>query len=362
MEENQELNEMELICKLLDIPIVDENRKYWLVRTESGKYFEDFVFSNYIALGWDKIENIDNYSNLSEKERNEKISELYPEEKKPGAIYNQIVRFTYEMHAGDIVLIPSENSSEIAFGELIDDIVFPYEKNNDFQDEVMRVECTYNRRRNVNWIKIVKRDMLDPYLYKLMCSHVAISDACGYSNYIDRTLSPLFVKGNSIHIIYDVTTKETIQATSIINFISSALSTVDVFNSVTNSNYDTNEINLKLNVQSPGPIEFIGYATGAGLIFSFLSLFFFGAKFNLELFGAIKFDVDTKGLLGTILDFVKENNRKNEEILKAKNDLKKQKEILKAYAPHEDRKKENKKDDASEVFENQISIDETGNN
>lgn len=356
MEENKE--EFELICKLLDIPIVNKNRKYWLVRTESGKFFEDFLFNNYIALGWDKIEDIDSYSQLSEKDRNEKISELYPEEKKPGAIYNQIMRFTYEMQPGDIVLIPSENSYQIAFGELTDDVVFPYEKKDEFQDETEHPECTYNRRRNVNWSKIVKRDLLDPYLYKLMCSHVAISDACSYSSYIDRTLAPIFVKGDLVHVVYDVTTTETIPATNVINFISSVLNLIDVFNLVTNSNYNKNDIDLKLNVQSPGPIEFIGYVTGGGLALAAISLAFFGAKFNVELFGTLKFNVDSKGLAGSILSFIQENNRNKEEILKTKNDLKKQKELLKAFAPYENRRTTEKE----KIDENQISIDDITEN
>ncbi|MBQ8298630.1 MAG: hypothetical protein IJX99_01985 [Clostridia bacterium] len=358
MMQEKELQELQLICQLLNIPIIDKNRKYWLVRTESGKFFEDFLFNNYIALGWDKIEDINVYSQMPEKERLEEIAKLYEEEKekRPGAIYNQIMRFTYEMRPGDIVLIPSENSFQIAFGELIDDVVYPYEKKIDFQEESTYPECTYNRRRNVNWIKIVKRDLLDPYLYKLMCSHAAISDACAYSNYIDRTLSPIFVKDDLVHVVYDVTTTANIPATSIISFISSVLSILDVFNTITESSYDKNDIDLRLNVQSPGPIEFIGYATGGGLVLGAISLALFGAKFNLELLGTVKFNIDTKGLAGSILEFIKEKNQNNQEILKSKNDLKKHKEILKAYAPYEERTTPNKK-----IDENQISIDDITN-
>ena len=335
MNENEEL---ELICKLLGIPIVNAERRYWLVRTESGIYFDDFYFNNYIALGWDKIKDIKEYEMLPEKDRNQKISELYPDEKKPGAIYNQIFKFTYDMHAGDIVLIPSENSSEIAFGELVDDVVLPYIVNPlDALEETSRLECKYNRRRKVNWIKTVKRDSLDPYLYKLMCSHAAISDACFYSDYIDRTLMSIFIKDNKAHIVYDVTTTKSIPATDMINFISSTLNTIDVFNSITGTNHNKTDIDLKLNVQSPGPVEFIAYATGTGIILAAISLLFFGAKFNIELFKITKFEVDGNGLLGTILSFIQEKNRNNEVILKSKNDLKKHKETIKAYAPQEKR-------------------------
>lgn len=355
MEENKE--EFELICKLLDIPIINHERKYWLVRTESGIYFDDFYFNNYIALGWDKIENIKVLESMPEKDRNDRIVALYPDEKRPGAIYNQIYKFTYDMHAGDIVLIPSENSSEIAFGELVDDVIYPYiESPLDTIEETSRPLCKYNRRRKVSWIKSVKRDSLDPYLYKLMCSHAAISDASPYSNYIDRTLKSVFIKDNLIHVIYDVTTTENIPAINMISFITSAVNTIDVFNNITGTNYNKNEIDLKLNVQSPGPVEFISYSAGIGIVFASISLLFFGANFNIELFKVVKFDVNTKGLLGSILSFIQEKNRSNEKILEAKNDLKKYKEKLKAYAPYEERKTDKK------IDENQISIDDITNN
>ena len=68
MMQEKELQELQLICQLLNIPMIDKNRKYWLVRTESGKFFEDFLFNNYIALGWDKIVDINVYSQIHEKE------------------------------------------------------------------------------------------------------------------------------------------------------------------------------------------------------------------------------------------------------------------------------------------------------
>jgi len=354
-----EIAELDLICKLLDIPIINKDRKYWLVRTESGIYFDDFFFNSYIALGWDKVAEIKDLENLSEKDRNQKISELYPDEKKPGAIYNQIHKFTYDMHAGDIILIPSENSSEIAFGELVDDVVYPYEENiTDLSEETSRQECKYNRRRKVTWIRVVKRDSLDPYLYKLMCSHAAISDASYYSNYIDRTLMPIFIKGDCIHLVYDVTTTENIPATNMISFISLTLNTIDVFNAITGANYDKNDIDLKLNVQSPGPIEFIGYALGGGLVLSAISQFFFGAKFKINLLNIANFETESKGLLSSILQFIKEANNHNEKIEHIQTELKKSKAQLKAYAPHEERKKENK----VKKDENQITIEEIQKN
>ena len=46
------------ICREVGIPIIPDERKYWLVRTKSGIYFNDFYLNNYIAIGWDEISDI----------------------------------------------------------------------------------------------------------------------------------------------------------------------------------------------------------------------------------------------------------------------------------------------------------------
>ena len=50
----------------LEIPIIPKESKVWFVRTQSGNYYRDFYFNDFVALGWDKIpfEMINNfYSN-----------------------------------------------------------------------------------------------------------------------------------------------------------------------------------------------------------------------------------------------------------------------------------------------------------
>lgn len=43
------------ILGLLDIPNIDPNRHYWIIRTSGGKYYQDFTLHQYISIAWDHI-------------------------------------------------------------------------------------------------------------------------------------------------------------------------------------------------------------------------------------------------------------------------------------------------------------------
>ena len=41
------------IFELLNIPKVSAERHYWIIRTNGGTYYEDFVLHQYISIAWD---------------------------------------------------------------------------------------------------------------------------------------------------------------------------------------------------------------------------------------------------------------------------------------------------------------------
>jgi hypothetical protein len=80
------------INKLIEeynIPVVqiDENRNYWLVRTQSGEFYDDFYFDNFIAVGWDEFNDYDRFLK-ADKSVLVKENEINYPENKPGLIYN----------------------------------------------------------------------------------------------------------------------------------------------------------------------------------------------------------------------------------------------------------------------------------
>lgn len=327
----EELNEEQLnnLFKILNIEQIPNDRNYWLIRTESGKYYSDFLKNNYVSIGWDEFSNIDNFKNLSEETLKEKISSTYANEKRPGYIYNQIRRFMFDIEIGDMILIPSENSTEIAFG-IVTEKFFIREENDNNTLEPDYSLCKFKKCIKVDWKTKFYKDKLDPNLKMSLFSHITISDMNEYKEYINRLLYSNYILNDEIHVTFNVTSTENINVSDLFEFLNLISNkSIKIFNDVTGYNLSNESVTIKLNVQSPGPIEFIGYAVGGILIVSAINSIIFGSKFDLELSKIIKLKNENKGLLYYILKFIEEKNRKNENIMKLENEFKISKNKLK---------------------------------
>ena len=334
------------VVKMLGIKVISDNRNYWLVRTDGGKYFNDFFFDEYIAIGWNKI-NLSEIDQGNKKQTKEKIEELYPEQKRSGLIAGQLLRFVKEMKKGDIVLVPDKDSRFVAFGEIIEENVYIENTNAQEEDEDLIVDpgeeiigddceededsddceededivetCLFQKRRKVKWIKTVKKHLLDINIYKLFHSHNTISIANSYAQYIERTLYSFFIKDNKVHVIFEVKKKDEVNAVELNDAIHNFLSCVDVFNEITESNFDKRDVEMKIKVESPGPIEFISYTAGSGLVIGIVTIFLFGGEGSFKITKDEQSgNIGTPGLYGTILKFREQKNKDKVIELKAR--------------------------------------------
>lgn len=237
------------IDNLLNIPEIDSKRRYWVIRSESGKFWSDYKNNSFVAIGHNNYtyKMICNAYKNNTLDELKKIIENKEGVKKPKIIINQIKKFYDDIKVGDVVITPSKNSNTISFGIITSDA---YEGNIDINAELDDSVCNYYKRRNVQWVVDVPYNKLDPYLYKLFCAHQAIFNATGYSKYIDRTMYPFFIKNNLVHLRVDVNTKNNISTRDLSDLLNLCSSEY--------LNYNTNvEISTKIAVQSPGLIEFI---------------------------------------------------------------------------------------------------------
>ena len=91
-----------LFSHIDDIP---KNRKYWLIRTESGRFFEDFIKEDFVALGYEQIK-ISEYHKLKLPRenflKNIKVAaeKSYPDNH-AGLIASQITKFIYDVKIND---------------------------------------------------------------------------------------------------------------------------------------------------------------------------------------------------------------------------------------------------------------------
>ena len=268
----------------IKIDTFNDEQNYWFVRTNGGSYYNEYKTKGFIAFG---VNSICDTKLLEAAEKDKKAKEqlvtqikadyenktknfnyvyamieYQPTDKprkniiKTGLIISQLNRFMREMKIGDIVLIPSVDSDEITFGKITSDYyidkVSPLEGFFEYNHK-----CPFFKRRNVKWIKTIKKDDLEPFLYKVIYSHHSITDVSYARNYINRSLSDVYISNDKLYITFNINKKTGIPAKDLLGFMNS-------FEKIARSiNLDEQYINelinaeVKLNIQSPGPLQYI---------------------------------------------------------------------------------------------------------
>lgn len=292
------------------IEVLNPKSNYWLVRTMSGAFYNEYTLNDFIAIGWNQFSDLDRIKKANtNSEEEDKIKKEIKEwavangefESQPGRAYGQISKFVNDMKIGDIILIPSEGSAHIAFGVIT---------SNAFIEEIepSRIaagNCDFIKRRQVQWVKKVPHNKLDPYLYALLNSRIALTNANAYAQYIDRTLHKFYIKGDYAHLILDVNKKEEIPVTSLIGVMNSTLNLIDLYNDTFGEELDKDSIQIKLNVQSPGPIEFLAASSPVIIAMGIVLIAIVGGDFKAKYNKHTGLDVGmkTQGFLGRVLQF-----------------------------------------------------------
>lgn len=312
---------------------IDENRNYWLIRTEAGEYYDEFYHDKFVGMGWDELNQFDQEDIYDDEFISEQVCKIYPKVKQAWRVYSQVRKFMFEVKIGDIVLIPS--SSHISFGIVESDVYYQEIS----ESELLEGLCPFKKRRQVSWLKTIRRDELDPYLYRLLNSHFTISNALEYAPFIDRTLHGFYVRDGQAHLVLRVKKEGRIFLREINKLTDGALEIIDLFNDGTDSSYNSNEIESKINVQSPGPIELIA---GAGVILALglLLHYILGGKYSTKItLKGVEFDGETDGLLEKILKFKKRAEEDSDTKAKLA-EIKETMESLKLQLPDELKEKD----------------------
>lgn len=227
----------------VEVPEISNIRNYWLVRTDSGLWFEEFSNEGYVAVGWDKLKDENNFSLDNKEEAIKIIEKLYPDNS-AGHIYGTLNRFRSELDVGDVIMIPSEKSETINFGIINSDEYFAEVSDT----EVDMDSCPYRRRRNVRWLKKVYRKQLEPQLFKMMQSHHTITTATDYDLYIDKTLNSLYVKNEVLHSVFNVQIDRDLSY----NALRKLVNLPDFVNEIVFEDSEGLTFESKIRLQSPG--------------------------------------------------------------------------------------------------------------
>lgn len=241
----------------VELKEINNTAKYWLVRADGGRYYDDFKHNHFISVHHNEL-TLEKLTFeellLTEEKTLEKYKETVSTEhqsdnwskQKVTSIAKRLHYFIESMSIGDYVIVPSHKSNSFLIGEIVSEA---YEIKS---ETISNLNHTYEtvddlKRRKINWINEVLRSKINSkLLYSTLTMHQAIIDITKFSRYIDGLISPLHIKNGQLFLKLNVNTDN--QITSEMWY-----SLYWIINA--NQNEENNEkIIAKVNVESPGDI------------------------------------------------------------------------------------------------------------
>ena len=289
------------------IPELVADRQYWFIRTNGGKYYDDFWESKSVGIGHNLV-TLDEINKALLDKKNpigslaKAVLAKYPDTDSLGRRLGLLERFMLEMKPGDVVIMPNPGGARYAFGEVTDEA--PFEVGGDTWDD----EDIYRKRRRVKWI--MRRDWaeLDPKLYYALRAPQALTKLTPYADYLDRAMYAIYSKGGETHVRLDIQEAGGIDGDNFFEMGHSLLSLCREFRKEANLPEQGSKIEVRSNVQSPGVIEFIIAAPYiAAFLASTLTVAVFGGRIQSEKFGI---NIGTDGLLKGVSDFLMERQKR----------------------------------------------------
>ena len=253
----------EVPLKKDNIYFLSGEENYWLVSPGKSEDLQSiFIEREIIGIGWDKI-SINDLNKLNRNELKKLMESKYfflskkYKEKKVFDRYistsvNKMNRFLRDIKLGDIIVLKDKGSNLIYFGKVISEAE-DYLNKDLFLDNVSGY-C--NKIRKVKWFVSRNRDDVGAELKLVLRSRHAISNLSNIKvqDEIDREMFSYYYKGQNLHIVFQIETNKNISQDEFLEFqnIINSLKKDVVGSSIENN------FNVKINIQSPGPVEFFG--------------------------------------------------------------------------------------------------------
>lgn len=293
------------------LPKINEERKYWFVRTNGGAYYQEFLEDGIIAIGYDKITlsdirlaKPDDEVSLGKLE--EIIRRVYPGdlEYRPRFAATQLRTFAYEIKKGDIVVIPNTKSETFGIGEVFDTPAFAEDP-----DSLSKDKCPYVKRKKIKWIRTAERKELDPQLHKLIYTQQTVSDFSSLGKYIDQIIGSLYVKGDKANIVLGVESEKEINMKEFFQMGSYLLEITEEFFKEEGLEFDSSNYNARMNIQSPGLLVLTGTDWGGIIMMGLIVISIAGGGFYYH-DGKRNVGLKTDGIIEKIRVFLNSNSNR----------------------------------------------------
>ncbi|WP_353183532.1 hypothetical protein [Parapedobacter lycopersici] len=289
------------------VRIISPSRKYWFVRTYSGRLFDDFLERKYIGIGYNQVPY--NYIKGAKTRKSAMYKELHSfllnTEKlilsEATKWANQLVNFEHKVNIDDIVIIPREGSWELAIGEVVGDTYLVDDKGTfRFEDGY---ESYPQKRKKIKWLKVLRRKDFLGDISNIFSSHQAISNISQYGDIIEGNISSVFIRDDYSFFNIRINQDEEINAFELNRLLSSiTFFYKEVCNELEIENNE--DLTIKIKVQSKGGIAFKGIAIGGLLAIAGIFAMSKRPNVSIQIGNYIKFEGESEGFLPALSDFL----------------------------------------------------------
>lgn len=298
-----------------NIKKIDYERKYWLVRTMGGSYYQNFVELGYIAIGFNEITlndlgQLSDDINIARDALKSVIGKKIPGIINQSYFASQIIRFYKEIKVGDVVIVPDKLSHRVKFGVVTGEA---------YEMAIVHIDgaCQFTKRRKVTWFMERARYGLNPKLQLMLNTRHIITNIDDYANYIDSLANDFYVKDGETTMVLHIDTENDVCVNDFF-VIKDILSLFDEFCNEYKIDCSSNDFIFKVQMQSKGSAIFssknIMSATILGLLI--IGINGGGIKIDTEI---VHVDVSTPGILEHLSDYLdRKNDRETKDTIRTK--------------------------------------------
>lgn len=196
------------------VPTIPKNTRFWMVRTQRGYFYNEFLARRFVALAWNNIDSKTDFSDSSRESLKDDILMEYEEISRPSMVINKCITFISEIKEGDILVIPSAGSKYITFasaGKYFEDELKTVElehnviyriKNHDV--DINDVSCPYKKRRHITLLRTISNEELNYSLGRAISNYHGVSNLDAYARQILNSLYNYYIFNNDISLVYNV--------------------------------------------------------------------------------------------------------------------------------------------------------------
>jgi len=288
------------------IPSINPDANYWFFRTSGGYLYENFKEHGLVSIGYPEFK-LSELSILNKYESDQYPDQLkkmasakYPSSERPGLVASQLYRFYSLMKKDDYVIIPNHGSENLLIGQIRSDSV---ESQNLFVKG--KLVDGFNKIKRVKWLKETSRYHVNPNLLGLFSTHQTVSAANDYQDWIDEIIYDIYEKGGLYFFSLNVRKSKNFNAKHLFKGIYELLELTDIVCKNIGISENTDNVEAKINLNSPGKIKLIGKVALAMIVAGSIIIAFNGGHFNVEVKSlGINASIGSDGLIEKINRFL----------------------------------------------------------